>query len=377
MLRHAVVKLLRGLLSLLRLALSPLRRFRHRERGPRLLALRGFASPQSVCFIGRVTEDMGLGGAERSADYRRRLRYRLRDAYRLLISRPVPEARVEISYAGQHWETKTDEDGLLFCRFDLERAPAEPIWQPYQARLLAPGAGEAPGIDEGEVFMRPPTARRIIISDLDDTVIYTGVANKLMMLWRLFATAASERVPFPGVAELYRGLHDGANGHERNPMLYVSRSPWSLYPTLEEFFQLHGIPTGPVLLLRDWGITLKHPLPRKAPEHKDTMIDTVLQVYPDLPVVLVGDSGQHDPEVYAGLVERHPRRIAAVYIRDLEQSAGRTNELAEIGEGLRRQGVDFVSGSDSSVLAAHASERGWMSGGIRRQTEVAASAEEA
>ena len=142
MLRHAVVMPLRGLLSLLRLTLSPLRRFRHRERGPRLLALRGFASPHAVCFIGRVSEDMGLGGAERSADYRRRLRYRLRDAYRLLISRPVPEARVEIRYAGQHWETETDEDGLLFCRFDIERAPAEPIWQPYQARLLAPAAGE-------------------------------------------------------------------------------------------------------------------------------------------------------------------------------------------------------------------------------------------
>jgi phosphatidate phosphatase APP1 len=32
-------------------------------------------------------------------------------------------------------------------------------------------------------------------------------------------------------------------------MLYVSRAPWGIYEVLEEFFDLNGIPTGPILFL--------------------------------------------------------------------------------------------------------------------------------
>jgi phosphatidate phosphatase APP1 len=67
----------------------------------------------------------------------------------------------------------------------------------------------------------------VIISDIDDTVMVTGVAHELVMLWRLFARPAASRVPFPGVAAFYRALHAGGTGQEQNPMLYVSRGPWT------------------------------------------------------------------------------------------------------------------------------------------------------
>jgi phosphatidate phosphatase APP1 len=73
------------------------------------------------------------------------------------------------------------------------------------------------------------------------------------MLWRLFVEDAQSRVAFPGVAALYRALHAGVSGQEANPILYVSRAPWGLYDILDEFFDLHGIPVGPVLFLREWG----------------------------------------------------------------------------------------------------------------------------
>jgi len=78
---------------------------------------------------------------------------------------------------------------------------------------------------------------------------------------------------------------------------------------LDELFNKHDIPIGPVLLLRDWGISWRHPFPRRAQSHKDHMIDLVLKGFPDLPVILIGDSGQHDPEVYAAVVRRHAGRV--------------------------------------------------------------------
>ena len=161
----------------------------------------------------------------------------------------------------------------------------------------------------------------MVISDIDDTVMFTGVANKLAMVWRLFVEDAASRVAFPGVAALYRALHAGAGGAEGNPMLYVSRAPWGLYEMLSEFFQRHAIPVGPVLFLREWGLAWTHPLPRRAEDHKQELIAHMLALYADLPFVLIGDSGQHDPEVYAQIVEGHPGRVRAVYIRNADEHA--------------------------------------------------------
>ena len=91
----------------------------------------------------------------------------------------------------------------------------------------------------------------------------TGVANRLLMLWRLFGQGAAERLPFPGMAAFLRALHEGATGGELNPMLYVSRAPWGLFEVLDAFFKLHAIPVGPLLYLREWGLTLQSPLPRR------------------------------------------------------------------------------------------------------------------
>ena len=107
-------------------------------------------------------------------------------------------------------------------------------------------------------------------------------------------------------------------------MLYVSRAPWGIYEILEEFFQRHEIPVGPILFLREWGISWRHPLPRRAVDHKRHPDRGDDGLYDDMPFVLIGDSGQHDPEIYAGIVDRHPGRVRAVYIRDVRGARSRT-----------------------------------------------------
>ncbi|WP_435528997.1 phosphatase domain-containing protein [Methylobacterium radiotolerans] len=183
------------------------------------------------------------------------------------------------------------------------------------------------------------------------------------MLWRLFVEDAESRVAFPGVAALYRALHAGAGGDEGNPMLYVSRAPWGLYEMLSEFFQRHGIPAGPVLFLREWGLSWTHPLPRRATDHKQALIRHMLALYRDLPFVLIGDSGQHDPEVYAQIVEENPGRVLAVYIRNVSRDAARVEEIVRLAGAVARAGSSLVLAADSVAMAEHAAAIGLIAPG--------------
>jgi phosphatidate phosphatase APP1 len=160
------------------------------------------------------------------------------------------------------------------------------------------------------------------------------------------------------VAALYRAMHAGLSGSERNPMLYVSRAPWGIYDVLDEFFQMHGIPVGPMLFLREWGITWKSPVPRKAEDHKRELIGNMLTLYKDLPFVLIGDSGQHDPEVYRQIVDEHPGRVAAVYIRNVSRDPSRLREIEELAKAVTAAGSSMVLAADSLAMADHAAELG-------------------
>jgi phosphatidate phosphatase APP1 len=141
-------------------------------------------------------------------------------------------------------------------------------------------------------------------------------------------------------------------------MLYVSRAPWGIYDVLDEFFDLHGIPVGPVLFLREWGISWRSPLPRKAADHKQELIRNMLELYSDVPFVLIGDSGQHDPEVYRQIVEEHPGRVLAVYIRNVSRAPRRIAEIEELAVAVAAAGSSLVLAADSLTMARHAADLG-------------------
>jgi phosphatidate phosphatase APP1 len=233
---------------------------------------------------------------------------------------------------------------------------------------------------EGLVYIPPPQARLVVISDIDDTVMYTGVANKAKMLWRLFVQDAEARVAFPGVAAFLRGLHDGPGGDEGNPMLYVSRAPWSIYEVLASFFRLKRIPEGPVLFLREWGLSLQRPLPRRARAHKQDLIEGMLERYPDLPFLLIGDSGQHDPEVYSEIVREYSGRVRAVYIRDVHRDDVRAAEIGALATESVAAGCPLILALDSKEMAEHAFESGLLTEealrGVAEEYEADAAAED-
>jgi phosphatidate phosphatase APP1 len=281
----------------------------------------------------------------------------LLDLGRRLVRRGEGGAELAARFGGTEKRLTADADGYFRVHMRLAQPPgADRLWHRLELELLRHGAGSRA---LGELFVPPAGARFVVISDIDDTVMYTGVANKLKMIWRLFLQGARSRVAFPGVAAFYRALHEDETGAPLNPILYVSRAPWSLYEVLEEFFQRHRIPVGPILFLREWGLTLHRPFPRRAREHKLALLRDMLALYADLPFVLIGDSGQRDPEIYARAVHEHPGRVLAVYIRNVNRGDGRRRrEIEHLAREVAAAGSTLLLAADTFAMAEHAAERG-------------------
>ncbi|HYD98814.1 MAG TPA: phosphatase domain-containing protein [Alphaproteobacteria bacterium] len=325
---------------------------------------RGYGSRREVFVIGRVFRQSAPEHGTAKDD----IAGHLRDIGRRIARRAIADATVTARFCGAEQRVETDRDGY----FRIAMAPAVPppddrTW--HSMELTVEGA--APVRAEAPVFIPPGRCRFVVISDIDDTVMYTGVTSKLGMLWRLFVQDAHERVPFPGVSALYRALHCGATGGEENPMLYVSRAPWGIYEILEAFFRMHEIPSGPVLFLREWGISWRSPLPRKAEDHKRSLIANMLALYGDLPFVLIGDSGQHDPEVYRQIVEANPGRVLAVLIRNVSRDPARIAEIERLAMTVAAAGSTLLLAADSRAMAEQAERLGLVPPGTAAEVAAA------
>jgi phosphatidate phosphatase APP1 len=162
----------------------------------------------------------------------------------------------------------------------------------------------------GQALLLEPTGTSII-SDIDDTLKHTHVACKRSLLTNTFLR------PFetiPGMASLFREwAADGAAFH------YVSSSPWQLYEHLAEHLASEGFPQGSFHLrpfrLRDHLLRRILMLRRSG---KLGVIRTLFRMFPMRRFLLVGDSGEHDPEIYGALARRYPSQVAGIFIRELD-----------------------------------------------------------
>ena len=326
------------------------------ERGYVILPYRGYGTRREIFMIGRIFYQRTAANKSGSTGSL------LAQIGRRLLRRGVPGIEVEVRVGGTYLRVETDNEGYFRAHMHLkEPLPGDRLWHNVIVEILNPQEETQRRAVNGVVFVPPETARFVVISDIDDTVMHTGVANKIKMFWRLFAQDAESRVAFPGVASLYNALLDGPAGDEYNPILYVSRGPWGIYDMLDAFFKAHNIPIGPILFLREWNVTWRSPLPRRAEDHKQDLIRKMLELYDDLPFVLIGDSGQHDPEIYADVVRENPGRVLAVYIRDVVGSSARAAELKKLTEEILNAGSSLVVADDSYVMARHAAEHGLIS----------------
>jgi phosphatidate phosphatase APP1 len=317
----------------------------------------GYGTADKFLLSGRVLADEGFTPA---ADADRTWR-NLINMYKRFETDEVPGARIRALFQGVEREAITDQEGY----FSLEIHPIRPLdslpWQEVELELLNPPSRNGQPVRAiARVLVPSATAQFGTISDVDDTVISTNVTNKLKMILTVILLNEHTRKPFEGVAAFYRALQKGASGYDDNPIFYVSNSAWNLYTLLVEFLKVQKIPLGP-LLLRDFGDHLF--FSKDHDDHKRSNIKRILEIFPRLPFVLIGDSGEQDPEIYSEIVKEYPNRIRVIYIRGVNKDSSRLAAIDKLIEEVRQTGTQLVLTPDSEYAAAHAAAEGLISTG--------------
>jgi phosphatidate phosphatase APP1 len=294
-----------------------------------------------VVVRGRVLDDPppseAVEGEGVGAAIRRTLRHFMTDE--------IPGVPLRISVADEDVETTTDVEGYFLTRLNPGPDKLVSPWTSGTVELGGPYRGLTdPHTTPLEVRVPGPDARFGIVSDIDDTILETGVQRIGRMILQTVTGSALTRTPFPGAAELYRDLVAG-----ENPIFYVSSSPWNLHAFLMAFLRHRQFPMGPIML-RDLLGT------RAGREHKTERIEEILDQHPHLPFVMIGDSGEKDAEIYTDIVRAYPGRILAVYIREvrLDPGDGRVEKVS----GAWSHDVPFVLAADSAAVRRHAIETG-------------------
>lgn len=328
-----------------------------RERSHEVVLYRGYGTPERVWVHGRALESPDVSVASATDPAWRNLL----NAYRRIESDALPHATVRVKVGDAVREIEADDEGFFGAWIPLTPPlPTDRTIHPASATIVAPASpGESPHSAVGQVHTVAPTAAFGVVSDLDDTVVQTHVMNFVRAARTVLLTNARTRLPFPGVAAFYGALERGVAGSGPNPIFYVSGSPWNLYDVITDFLTLQRIPLGPVLL-RDWDLDRSLLGSGRQLAHKGRILREIFATYPELPFILIGDSGEHDPEIYRSLVDEFPDRVLAIYIRNIHRAPERVAAVQALAEQVREARSALVLADDTLAAARHAAEHGWI-----------------
>jgi phosphatidate phosphatase APP1 len=188
--------------------------------------------------------------------------------------------------------------------------------------------GEPDAAAVGSIHLVPEEGLSVI-SDIDDTVKFSNVADRRELLRN---TLVREFIPVEGMPEVYqRWQESGATFH------YVSSSPWQLSDCLCRFLGAAGLPAGS-MHLKLFRLKDSTPLGRlpSRKRGKRRTIDRIMDDFPARRFVLVGDSGERDPEVYVSVARRRPEQVAGIIIREVPAKASRAKVRERLAKLARR-----------------------------------------
>jgi phosphatidate phosphatase APP1 len=298
---------------------------RARERGWTVAALGypGYAARGHARVLGRLL----LAPAGTDPNARRDI-----PGWRRLLTLEQPLGEIDVTLGGARARARADEAGLIDLTVAVDLPPG-----PTAALLHVEGRPPVPA----PVHVAAPDATRGIVCDIDDTVWITGIRHPLRAAWRTFLGNGSTRRPVVGMAALLTRL---AEGLPNSPVVYLSNGPWNLAGLITQFLERNDFPPG-ALLLTDWGISPRAWF-RSGRAHKREQLERLAGDLPGVRWVLVGDDGEHDPEIYRDFARAHPDRVAAIALRT---TAPIGTPAAETEERVGR--VPVVRAGDGRALA--------------------------
>lgn len=321
---------------------------------PQIVPYRGFGSyfTKKAYIIGMLAEDKGL----EKPDERQSTLENILSMIKRYSGDQIPDARVSVEFLDNRQELSTKENGLLSATFPVSdnnsNKPTQ--WLNYKISLLDQfDQDEKPYDAFGEVLIPGTDAEFGVISDIDDTIMVSHSTKTLRKLRLLLTHNSRTRKPFPGVDAFYRALHIGPDGTGNNPFFYISSSEWNLYDLIDDFCTYNNFPKG-VFLLREIvpGFLNLWKQGGRNHEHKYQKITQIFETYPKMDFVLVGDNGQHDPDIYSRIAHRFPGRVKAIYIRTISKRKNR--QMQKFISEMQKINVQMVFTPDTINAAQHA-----------------------
>ncbi len=281
---------------------------------------------------------------------------------RRFLSPEVPYATVRILVGQQAHEITTDDEGYFWFEGDsaelVAQGPAAQdsgLLYPIRVQLVDPVPNDTEVFDGVVQLSGSPLG---VISDIDDTIIASGATNALRLVKTTLTYDATRRRVFDGIAQFYRALHPaGADEHEPVPFWYVSSSAWNLYDFFEAIWRINDIPDGSYLL-RDLGVTEDHLFKGSHEDHKLDAIRGILRLCTGTGFILIGDTGQRDPYIYAQLAREFPERIRAIYLREVTGPEARP-ELDALASQIAGHTPMLISPTLDDCVE-HAVTKGWL-----------------
>jgi len=326
------------------------------DRPYEIAPYRGYGTPSRVLVHGRVIESRRIAPASEADTMWRNLI----NTYRRIDSDPLPRARVQVRVGGVDRELVADDEGFFRDWIDLASPlPSTDGWHDAELELRAPREGHPEARASAAIRVPAGTETFGVISDLDDTVIQSRITSFLQAVRTVMLGNARTRLPFPGVSAFYQALERGADGARRNPIFYVSSSPWNIHDVIADFMDIQRIPRGPIHL-RDWDVNLDALTSQRLKRHKEPIIREILELYPGLPFILIGDDSQKDPEIYRSIIDAYPGRILAIYIRNVRLDPVRSASVQALAKEVVAAGSMLVLADDTFAAATHAAEQGWI-----------------
>ncbi|MFC5625290.1 phosphatase domain-containing protein [Algoriphagus winogradskyi] len=295
-----------------------------------------FGNEDEVFFKGRVIKAY----TEKRPSSRNNWFSNIISAVKRYSGSSVSLAKVEITFQGKSFIVSTDEDGVFELQIG-DSKPSTEINEYVTYQVLEPVTKKS-SVVHMEVVRY--SGNLGVISDIDDTIIISHSTDLGKKFWLSISKNAYTRRPLPGVSEFYKKITEDME----IPIFYVSSSDWSLYDMIRDFLKYRHIPNGPILL-KDKHINLKNIWKSGGGDHSHKLkkIELLMEMYPEMQFYLIGDSGQHDPEIYAEVIKNYPGRIKDVFIRIVGKlDENRENELKNLA------GFDhfhFISSSKEAI----------------------------
>ncbi|MEJ1222600.1 App1 family protein [Sediminicola sp. 1XM1-17] len=277
----------------------------------------------------------------------------------------VANCRIKLKLPnGDFHEFETDAEGyflLALNKTNLQSMCNEEGWLAFEVSYADESIKRNIQLENrfpGEMLIPSLSSDFGVISDIDDTILHTGMMSwlKWRVLYNTFLKTPDRRIPLSGAPEFYHLLHRGAPGDKSNPIFYVSNSPWNLYLYLKFFLKNNNFPKGPILLRSLGAFFNRHKL--KGPDHrphKNHEILNILKTYPSLAFVLIGDSGEKDADIYLEIAKMYPDRIKAIYLRSVKH---RKKMLRVAGLYRDYKDIPVLMVEDSDQAIQHALKNG-------------------